>query len=291
MLALLLAAVFPCVAPASAVEDAAIARAQWRVLGWNDACSAALEVEYFPKLGQGLQAEPVETNIGTMTIPPGREDSKTDWNLQLDGAFSWDPKVAAQTEKDLGEAGWSRPGYAETVPENPAPETAPVLLSTSSLRSRLTRGWPGPGWRLAAVNFNPLSTCAVVVYARSSKGPRLRFLLTRVYDPDARRERARAHAEDARLLFEDGQTDAASAEAQTAADLAPDLPIARYENAAVMTLTGRIAPAMAELAAAIRLDASLRARARDDDDFEALRVRGDFQVLVGGKPGSGPSDP
>ena len=283
MLALLLASALLGAPPASAVEDSAVARTEWTVLGWNDACSVALELKIYPKLGSGLRDDPIEAHVGTLTIPPGTEDAKQSWTLELDGAFSWDERLAAKAEKDLSDAGYSRASYPETVRTEvgAGPGLAEVLLSTAALDARAKSGWPGRSWRLAGADFNALSTCALLVYAPRSGGPTRRFKLVRVYGPRARLDRALAHAENARLLFQAGDINSAAAEAATGAALAPELASTRYENAALLTLTGQIVPAIAELSAALRLDPGLRAKARDDNDFEALRVRDDFQKLVG----------
>ncbi|NNN06093.1 MAG: hypothetical protein HKL90_09365 [Elusimicrobia bacterium] len=283
MLAFLFAAAMLGAPPASAVEDSAVARTEWTALGWDDACSVALELKIYPKLDTGLHGDPVETRVGTLTIPSGAEDAKQNWTLELDGAFSWDERLAAKAEKDLNDAGYTRAGYPETVRTEVAarPGLAEVLLSTAALDARVKNGWPGPSWRLAGADFNALSTCALLVYAPRSGGPLRKFKLARVYSPRARVNRALAHAQNARLLFQAGDIDSAAAEAATGAALAPELAVTRYEDAAFLTLTGQIVQAVAELTAALRLDPTLRAKARDDADFEALRARDDFQRLVG----------
>jgi tetratricopeptide (TPR) repeat protein len=267
---------------ARAVDDSGLKSEEWTVLGWNDACSVAFEVKDFPKLGHGLQDDPAETRIGTLTIDPGKETSKLSWNLELDGPYSWDQRMAAASEKDLRENGYDRPGYLETVRVEVGnqPGLADVLQSTVTLSARLKTGWPGHEWRLSGADFNPLSTCVLLAYDRRSGGPRRRYHLVRVYASRARLERARAHTENALLLYQAGNLEVAAAEAANAAQLAPELPISRYHNAALLTLVGHIDEAMVELAAAVKLDPALRAKAREDEDFESLRVRDDYQDLV-----------
>lgn len=269
-------------ARAYAVEEDTLKREEWRVLGWNNACAVAFETKAFPKLGMGVQEDPAETHIGTLTVDAGKETSQLSWNLELDGAYSWDERQATQTEKDLHEAGYDRPTFHEDVRTEVGrqPGLAEVLQSTAALSARLKSGWPGRQWRLSGVDFNPLSTCALLAYSPRSGGVRRRFLLVRVYASRARLERARAHTENALLLFAKGDVDAAAAEAATGAALAPELPVSRYHNAALQTLVGNIDAAVGELNAAIKMDPKLRAKARDDQDFEALRVRDDFQDLV-----------
>jgi len=267
---------------ARAVEESTLKREERRVLGWNDACAAAFEVKAYPKLGRGLQEDPAETHIGTLTIEPGKQDAKLSWNLELDGEYSWDERMSSNTENDLRLAGYDRPGFHEDVRAEVGaqPGLAEVLQSTRTLAARAQTGWPGPAYRLSGVDFNPLSTCALLAYAPKARGLRHRFTLVRVYASRARLERARAHTENALLLYQAGNLDAAAAEAATGAQLAPELGVSRYHNAALLTLTGNIAAGMSELRAVLSLEPSLRAKARDDADFESLRVRDDFQDMV-----------
>jgi tetratricopeptide (TPR) repeat protein len=279
---ILLAAALACTTGAHAVEETTLAREDWKVLGWNDACGVAFEALAYPKLGKGLQLDPARTRIGTMIIGLGKEKAELSWNLELDGEFSWDERQAKTTESDLTAAGYDRAGYAEAVrmEVGAQPGLAEVLQSTVTLDARLKTGWPGPEWRLSGVAFNPLSTCALLTYAPRSGGVLETFLLVRVYGSRARLERAHAHTENALLLYQAGNLEAAAAEAATGARLAPELGVSRYHNAALLTLTGNIAAGMSELRAALSLDPSLRAKARDDADFESLRVRDDFQDMV-----------
>ncbi|MDE2489391.1 MAG: hypothetical protein KGM24_00995 [Elusimicrobia bacterium] len=288
-LALLLAALALLPRPAAAqnFEDVRVDHQTWKALGWNDACSVALEVLTFPRLGDAIATEPISTRIGTMTIPTGKEDAATSWAYRADGVLTWRPKTVAKTERELRAAGYDAAGFSETISSASSgvrPEIDEALASTATLRSRTTRPWPGPGWRWAAADFNPLSTCALLAFQSRTPPLRWRFRLVRVYNPRARIDRAYAHAENARLLFDAGDLDAGFAESETAAALAPELGIARYNHAALLALTGRMDRAVAELAAAIAIDPSFRAKARDDEDFSSLRVREDFRDLVRRRP-------
>lgn len=268
-----------------AADDSEIAREDWKVLGWNDACSVAYELLAYPTLGSGLQTEPVETSIGTLTIAPQREKAALAWELELSGKFSWDLRAAAKARASLKTAGYERPGYAEEVRAEigARPGLAEVLLTTTTLQARATGVWPGPEWRLAGANFNPLSTCVLLDYRRRSGGPRHRLLLVRAYSPRARLERARAHVENARLLFAQGEIAPAAAEAASGASLAPDMALARYNNAAMLSVTGAADAAVDELAVAVKLDPKYRAAAAADVDFESLRERQDFSDVLRGK--------
>ena len=278
-----LALLFTLTPFARAAEDAEVAREEWRVLGWRlSECSVALEVFAYPKLGAGLYDEPVESHIGSLTVPPESEDQALALDLNIEGKFAWNADAVKKSEKDMREIGYDRTGFAERViPEvGNQPGLAEILHSTVTLQARAVHDWPGAKWRLSALDFSPLANCALLVYDRRSDGLRHRFRLVRVYDPRSRRERARAHTENALLLYAASDLKNATIEAESGAHLAPDNVVTRYHFAALLTLSGRLEEAMPELEAAIKLDPKYRARARDDADFEALRVRDDFNDLV-----------
>jgi hypothetical protein len=271
--------------PAAALEaeEPVLDHETWRVLGWNDECGVALEILAYPKLGTAMAAEPITTRAGTATIPVGEQKALLRWTLEANGPLSWDPKVLEKAEAALKKGGFSRAGYPETIrdlPDGPQPLLAETIRSTDTLSPRLKTGWPGPKWRWAGADYNPLSTCALLVFESRAVPRRHSFLLARTYNPRVRADRAFAHASNARLLFNDANLDAAAAEAETAARLDPTLAIARYEHAALLALTGHANEAVAELTAAVKLDPKYRARARDDVDFEDLRGRDDFKAAT-----------
>ncbi|MFI5347110.1 MAG: tetratricopeptide repeat protein [Elusimicrobiota bacterium] len=278
-----LAALLALSAPPARAQDNpdfTIDHQEWHVIGWNDACGAALTVLSFPKLGEAIAGDPISTRAGTLIIPVAKQDAELNWTLQADGPLSFSQKDLDKAEKDLKLAGFSRAGYPETlqdVPVGDQPLLADAILSTETLKPRLKKGWPGPEWRWAGASYNPLGTCGLLVYENRQDPRHYSFLLLRVYNARARTDRAYAHASNARLLFNSGNLDAGAMEAETAALLAPDLPIARYEHAAMLALTGHTDLAMDELNAAVKLDPKYRAKARDDEDFDELRRREDFK--------------
>ena len=280
-LALTLLLVLP--AAAQTIGDFEIDHETWRVIGWNDACGVAFEHLYYPKLGEEIAGDPIATHIGTAMIPAGKEDYVARWTLQAEGRLSWDEASAAKAEKELKSAGYGRAGFPETIQDAPIgdqPLLAQTILSTATLSARLRSGWPGQEWRWAGASYNPLGTCALLSYEKRGSPRHYRLLLLRVYNPRARRERAYAHASNARLLFNAGNLAVAAPEAETAAQLAPELPIARYEHAAMLALTGNPNEAVDELAVAVKLEPKYAPRARGDIDFADLKVRQDFQDLT-----------
>ncbi|MBI3565673.1 MAG: hypothetical protein HY079_10795 [Elusimicrobia bacterium] len=281
-LAVLLAAAAPRAA-AQNMDDVTIEREVWKTVGWNDACGVAFSVLSYPKLGDALSSEPISTRVGTMNIPVGQEKAARRWTLEADGALSWDERAFKKAEAALRKGGYTRKGYPERIGDGPIgdrPLLAETILSTGTLSPRLKSGWPGPEWRWAGGEFNPLGTCALLAYESRENPRHYRFLLVRVYNPRARTDRAFAHATNAHLVFDMGNLEEASVEAETAAALAPELALARYAHAAMLALTGRQNEAVRELAEAVKLDRSLAQRARDDIDFRDLSGRDDFADIV-----------
>lgn len=261
-------------------DEVAIDHEVWSVIGWNDACGVAFSVLSYPKLGEAMTSEPFSTRVGALAVPVQKERASGEWTLEADGPLSFSQKAFDKAVKDLKKGGYTRPGFPETIPRGPIgrqPLLAETILSTSTLSPRLKGGWPGPEWRWAGANYNPLATCALLVFENRAAPRRYSFLLIRVYNPRARTDRAYAHASNARLLFEDGSLDEGYAESENAAKLAPDLAIARYQHAAMLALTGRANEAVAELQAAVTLEPKYRAKARADADFADLRRRDDFK--------------
>jgi hypothetical protein len=267
-------------AAAQNVDDVRIDHEDWRVIGWSDACGVAFTVLSYPKLGEAMAGDPFSTRVGSLIVPVEKEAASSRWTLEADGPLSFSQRALDKAEKDLRQGGFNHAGFPETildVPVGDQPLLAETILSTGTLAPRLKKGWPGPEWRWAGANYNPLTTCGLLVFENRADPRHYSFLLARVYNPRARTDRAYAHASNARLLFNGGNLDAGAAEAATAALLAPDLAIARYEHAAMLALTGQADQAMDELAAAVKLDPKYRAKARDDEDFADLRGRDDFK--------------
>lgn len=263
--------------PAAALD---IEREEYAVIGWDAGCGVAVERYAYPVFGQAIHGEPVVTRLGTLSIKPGENRVRTHWALEADGPNTWDQRAIARTKRELRKKGYDRPGYPERIRDAPAadaPGTRDVLLSTETLAAR-PEFWPDASWRLGAAHYNPLTTCALLVYEKA--GERYKFILTRVYNPAVRDERARAHAANGRLLFDSGDLDGALAETGIAAALAPEVPLVRYHHAANLALTGRLSAAVAELKAVIKLDPRYAKRAAEDLDFESLRPRQDFQKLT-----------
>ncbi len=264
----------------------AIERETFSAVGWNDACSVAVTHYGYPPLGEGARDEPVLTEIGTLTIPPGAQSARIQWDVNWTGIGTWQPGQAARALSDLAAAGYSQAGFAEIVrPQriSSQPGPAQVLLSTAAFSMRSTAGWPSRGWNWDQVVYAPLGNCALFVFRADRQDAAFySFLLLRVYDPSARGRRAQAHLDSAGLAYDAGDLPGALEESAIAAQMVPDLAQARYRHAAMLSLSGRSDESLAELDAALRLDPKLKAKAPHDPDFESLRAFSHFQRLTGG---------
>lgn len=269
-------------AAASGDRDPRVDHEEWRVIGWDDACGVALTKLSYPVMGDALSSEPISARVGMISLPPDQEKSSLRWTLEADGVASWDERAINGAVEELKTAGYRRIGYPETVRATVGkqPLLAETLTSTRTFQSRLRDGWPGPDWRLAGANINPLATCALLAFEKRDAPRRYAFALIHVYNPRIRLDRAYAHASNARLLFNDGDLDTAYLESETAVALAPELAIARYGHAAMLALTGRQDRAVRELAAAVKLDHKYAEKAREDIDFRDLRGREDFKEAL-----------
>jgi tetratricopeptide (TPR) repeat protein len=266
--------------PAAALD---VEREEYKLIGWNDACSAALERYAFPKSGGATLNEPIMTRVGTLSIIARKPDVETRWALEAGGDGAYDKLAVEALRGELRKAGYDRPGFEEDIrdaalAEPPGP--AAVILSTAILQAR-SGAWPDPRrWRWGRTHYNPLGTCALLVYEQIGARGRFQFVLTRIDNARARADRARAHTTNGRLLLNNGDLAGALAETEIGARTAPEAGITRYHYAALLALSGRIDDAMRELLAAVERDGRLAGKAAKDEDFDALRKRQDFRELI-----------
>lgn len=264
---------------------------EYAIVGWNNACGVAVERYAFAPLGHASRKEPITSRVGTLSIVTALPVAQTRWVLEADGTRTYDPSEIERFRRRLRKAGFDRRGYDETIRDATtveSPGSAEVILSTASLDAR-PDFWPDPAeWRWAHAHYNPLGTCALLIYERRDRAESYKFLLTRIYNASARVDRARAHAVNGRLLFNQGDLPGALAETAIGAALAPELGGTRYQHAAMLTLSGRLDAGFDELMAAVKLDQRFAEKAATDLDFESLRLRLDFRTNILGekRPGA-----
>jgi len=285
LLALLLAA------PAAALD---IEREEYRVIGWNNACTVAVERYAYPVLGQAIHGEPITTRLGTLGIVTEKPIVQTRWVLESDGTNTFDRSSIGTFRRKLRKAGYDRPGFSETIRDAftaVSPGASEVILSTAILEAR-PDFWPDTReWRWGWAHYNPLSTCALLVYEKIGERDRYKFVLTRIYNAASRSDRGRAHTTNGRLLFNAGDLTGALAETEIGARAAPELAATRYQYAAMLALNGHIDAAMRELQAALKRDERYAVKAETDVDFDSLRSRQDFQELILKRPRAQPMPP
>ncbi len=255
------------------------------LLGWNKACSVGLAHYAFPKVGEAIADEPIYTRIGTLTIEPGQENAVEKWAFAAEGKNTWNPRRAADAKSDLAKAGYNLAGYKELIrPEAvvEARDLPRLILSTDTFRSKSTAVYPDPSqYRLAFVYYAPFASCALLVYREL--GQRKDFykeMLIRVETPRIRHDRALSHIDNGLLLLQQGDRVGAVAETAIAAKMAPEYAEARYKHAALLNLDGQTEAAVDELQNALKLDPTLRDKAREDPDFDSLKGFPRFDDLV-----------
>jgi len=280
MIVRFLLACFFLAAPAAAID---VEREEYKIIGWNNACTVAVERYAYPMLGQAIHGEPISTRVGTMGIVTDKPTVETRWVLESDGANTYEKGGVDGVRRKLRKAGYDRPGFEETIRDAvtvDSPGAAEIILSTAILEAR-PDFWPDTReWRLGWAHYNPLTTCALLVYEKIGEASRYKLLLTRVYNARARAERGRAHTTNGRLLFNNGDLEDALAESAIGARTAPEVGGTRYQHAAMLALSGRPDESMRELLIAIKRDERFTAKAAKDEDFESLRHRQDFSELI-----------
>jgi|GEM_PF-1412048 len=283
-----------CLFAAGPAAGQTVERETFSVLGWNDACSVAVQQFGYAVLGEAIKDEPVRTHIGTVTILPGEDASRTVWAVDWEGARTWQKEEAKKALQDLVASGYRRPGFLEDIrlprEGTPRPFEA-VILSTANFGMRAPLPWPGGDWTWDQVRYSPLGNCGLFIFSRSEGGhPFYRYSLLRFYNPSARILRAQAHLANARLLFAASELESALTETATAAHLQPELASTRYRHAALLCLAGRLNDSVSELGEAVRLDARLAEKARTDPDFYEVYEFPRFRALVGEAPIRSPED-
>jgi hypothetical protein len=250
------------------------------VLGWNRACSVAIDLRGYPFLGDASVQDPVMLRVGSITIAPGSESATAQWLVVGDGVYSWDPAEAAAARAALKQKGYTRAGYSETLRPDPVVDDAElreILLTTAAFRSRAKDLMPAP-WRLAEVHYSPVvATCALLAYEKQKI---IALRLVRVGNPAVRRDRARAHLLNGLRLLEQGDRVGALAETGIAAATAPDYPVALFHHAEQLCVNGQNDAALDQVAAAIKLDASYKRRAADSKDLRDIAWMPRFKALT-----------
>ena len=112
MHALLAAALLLAASPAAGQT---VERETFSVLGWDDACSVAVQQFGYAARGEAAPGEPVRARIGAITIAPGEDASRTVWAVDWTGAGAWRKAAAKQSLQDLVASGYRRPGFPEDI--------------------------------------------------------------------------------------------------------------------------------------------------------------------------------
>ena len=258
---------------------------EFAFLGWDPACSAAVQRVSFPPFGEGMLGEPKAWEFGSLAIAPGASRPKANWIYDSRKDAFWSASQAKKASETLTKTHAVK-GFSEDVRDGPVgdqPGLAELLTTTSSFKSAGSPNWPPDSFRLSEVHYHPLITCALLVFSTrgSPEEADYRFVLIRLLNTNARRRRTDAHAANGLLLYSKAfDPEAAEAELAIAARMDPQYAPGRYHHAVMLAALGRFDEALEELAAAVRLDKSWSKKAKEALEFDSLRDDERFLDIV-----------
>ena len=258
--------------------QSSVSRETYGLLGWKG-CAAAVAQYGYPRLGEGIVGDPVTARVGVLTPDLSRRQDKASWTLKWDGGL-WDKDLGLKAEQALKKEGYVFSGYEEEVdPERVSSglSEAKELLSPDDLFPPGFKDRPSAEWALSRVYYSTSGTCGLMVF---KNGPVFAGVLSRLADPAARFERARDHVANAMLLLKNEKPEQALAESATAAGMAPQMALARYEHAALLCFNGQIEAAMDELVAATILNPYFKKKARQDENFSLIAAYPRFKKIT-----------
>ena len=258
---------------------------EFAFIGWDSACSAAIQNVSYPPFGAGVTGEPSAWKFGALNIAPGASQPTAQWILDSRKDSFWSAPQAQKASEALAKTHAFK-GFVEDVREGPMgdqPGLAELLLTTSAFRAAGSPAWPPPAFRLAQVQYHPLITCALLVFSTpgSAEEAQYRCVLIRLLNTSARRRRADAHAANGLLLYsKSSDPEAAEAELAIAAHMDPQYAPGRYHHAVLLAALGRFDEALEELAVAVRLDKAWAKKAKEALEFHSLHEDARFLDIV-----------
>lgn len=260
------------------------------VLGWGEACSVAVQYLRYPPEGAGLRGVPEAFRVGIISLPPNAEAQEEHWTYTSDKGQGFSSENLTRVVAALRDEGrHDRPGTQERLRYSRVadqPGLASLLFSTAVFKADPPLDGVPERFRFRAAHYSPLGSCALFEFIDPAS-PRdgLRTQLARLPEPGVRRARARAHVNNALLLYRnDADLTAAEAELAIAAAMDPKYPLGRYNHALLLTLHGRFDEALESLKVAIKRDGTWAEEARRATEFEPLREDPRFLALLAAAP-------
>jgi hypothetical protein len=256
-------------------------------LGWNNACSVAIQYFSYPPIGEGLEGVPDTWASGTITIEPGSVDVIKNWVDRGITSQAWDRKESTQKTEEMLRTGYAPTGRVEILREAPVadhPSLEHIIHSTAAFRLGYKKTWPPRRFALERIHYSPLGNCAFLIF-RSLPNPRdsHRYRLVRLLNPGVRRMRARAHVTNGLLLFKDSDMVGAEEELSIATETDPEYPLALYHHSRLLAAHGRFEEAFEKLIAAIKRDKKYAEKAKNAVEFESVNKRSLFKKITGQK--------
>ncbi|OIO07528.1 MAG: hypothetical protein AUJ52_10140 [Elusimicrobia bacterium CG1_02_63_36] len=255
-------------------------------LGWNNACSVALEYYSYPLLGAAPLGDPDRWRVGTVTVEPDGEQEEKDWVYTHERTSYWDRERAESAVRSLSKEGYDAPGFLEQVRNAPIAERPGLyetLHTTAAFKGSVhALDWPDPRFHIESIRYSPFGHCAFLVY-RDLKNPRASydFRLVRILDPGVRRVRARAHTTNGLLLYKDNSDIyAAEAELSIAAEMDPQYALALFYHGGFLIAHGRREDGIRRLAEAVKIDDRFIEKAKSAKEYETVREHPEFKKVI-----------
>jgi len=254
-------------------------------LGWNNACSVAIQYFSYPKLGESILGTPDKWKVGTVSIGPGADKEEHEWIYTHTKSEYWDPNRSRMDSQSLIQEGYDIPGFVERLRKAPVadhPELFHVLHTTLPFNTGGRVSWPEERFILAEVRYSPYGHCAFITYRDETK-PRASydFRLIRMLEPGVRRRRARAHTTNGILLYKEN-TDiyAAEQELAIATQMDPKYSLALYYHGAFLIQHGSYDEGLNRLKAAVKISPRFIEKAIAAKEFETVRDHPEFKRII-----------
>jgi tetratricopeptide (TPR) repeat protein len=260
-----------------------------RFLGWNDACSVALEYYSYPPLGESMSGDPDKWRVGTVTVEPDADEEEHDWNYSNEKTSYWDRNQAKSVLDSLAKEGYDIPGFFERVREArvaPRPGLYETLHTTAAFKTGDRVEWPDARFKIESVRYSPFGHCTFILY-RDKNTPRASydFRLVRILEPGVRRTRARAHATNGLLLYkDDSDIYAAEAEFAIAVAMDPKYALALYYHGLFLITHGRYEEGLERFGRAAAIDEKFIDKAKQAVEFESVRNHPEYKKIIGKRP-------
>jgi len=254
-------------------------------LGWNDACSVAVQYYRYPPLGDSMTGDPSKWKIGTISVEPDADKEDHDWIFTHSKSSYWDRHRAEGAAESLLKDGYDIEGFVERVRNAPVaehPGLFNILHTTIAFKTGDRVTWPEERFKIKTVRYSPYGHCAFITYRdEKNLNASYDFRLVRILEPGVRRQRARAHTTNGILLYKEN-TDlyAAEEELNVAAEMDPKYPLALYYHGAFLITQGLFEKGLKRFEAAVKISPRFIKKAKAAKEFETVLKHPEFKRII-----------